>query len=407
MPPRKIGLILVITLAASVLWLIPTGAAACASNHIRILLVGFPPEGTTRFLYYVAESGGSASFTILAGGDACSESAAVSYATGGGTATSGTDYQPSSGPANFFLPPHESDSKVFSVGIGNDGGAEAHVESIQIGLSNPQNATLGQPSTAPILIIDDDGQTRIGFEGSGHTQSETTTTLRIPVFMAGPGPGSTSFSIAPDPASPATPGEDFQGPTSGTLSFTAGDRAGSIDLTVVNDSAAEAPESFVISLSGPVAPGADQMKVTISDNEEGEAPSSRIHHPRHKWRYKKSDYRIREVHIFTQDTGGSGVAGAQFALRRNMKNGDCRWLTTNGWREKECQNREWLPTTYDNTGELWRIRLKQLKSSVGTNIKNYTAFSRAVDGANNVENDFAEKRNANTFEVKRSKNRGR
>jgi hypothetical protein len=42
---------------------------------------------------------------------------------------------------------------------------------------------------------------------------------------------------------------------------------------------------------------------------------------------------------------------------------------------------------------------------VGTRIKDYTAFSRAIDGAGNVEKDFAEKRNANTFEVKRRRRR--
>jgi hypothetical protein len=46
--------------------------------------------------------------------------------------------------------------------------------------------------------------------------------------------------------------------------------------------------------------------------------------------------------------------------------------------------------------------MKQLKSSVGTRIKNYTAFSRAIDGSGNVESDFKQKRNDNTFEIKRT-----
>jgi hypothetical protein len=45
--------------------------------------------------------------------------------------------------------------------------------------------------------------------------------------------------------------------------------------------------------------------------------------------------------------------------------------------------------------------MKQLKPSVKTKIKNYTAFSRAIDGAGNVEKDFTKKRNANTFEIRR------
>jgi hypothetical protein len=38
---------------------------------------------------------------------------------------------------------------------------------------------------------------------------------------------------------------------------------------------------------------------------------------------------------------------------------------------------------------------------VGSKIKDYTAFSRAIDGAGNVEKEFTKKRNANTFEIRR------
>jgi hypothetical protein len=37
--------------------------------------------------------------------------------------------------------------------------------------------------------------------------------------------------------------------------------------------------------------------------------------------------------------------------------------------------------------------------------RGYTAFSRAIDGAENVEKQFDVKRNANTFEIKRTKRR--
>jgi hypothetical protein len=88
-----------------------------------------------------------------------------------------------------------------------------------------------------------------------------------------------------------------------------------------------------------------------------------------------------------------------------MKNGKCAWLAPGGWQKKDCQNREWLPTKYDEAGDLFYYRMKQLKSSVGTRIKSYTAFSRSIDGAGNVEKEFAEKRNANTFEIKRTRRR--
>jgi hypothetical protein len=385
-------------------------AAACTASHIRVGLIGFEPEGSTRFAYIVAETEPQKAFTVYAGGDACGETVHVTYATGGGTATPGEDYQPvSPKQASMYLPFHGDASVVDEVTIVNNSTPpDAHVESIDVVLSNPVNASLANTATAPILIIDDEGAARVGFEGVPYSQSESVASVRIPVFRAGPAPGSASVNFALSPAgpSPATPGEDVTGAATGTLTFSPNDRLEAIDLGIVNDQTGEGDETFTLSLSG--ATGADivagQMTFTVLDNEEGAVPSSRLHHPRHKWRYKKSDYRIREVHIFTTDNpGGSGVAAAHFALRRNMKNGDCLWLTTSGWQKKDCQSREWLDTHYDSVGQLWRFRLKQLRSSVGTRIKSYTAFSRAIDGANNVENDFAEKRNSNTFEIKRSR----
>jgi hypothetical protein len=403
---RLILSVVAVVLASTALAAVPA-SAACASNHIQIALTSFAPEGATRSVYFVAEDAATTSFTMRAGGDACDESAKVTYALSGGTAGSG-DYQlsPNPGIANFYLPPHQSDSRNVTVTINNDDSEEAHVESAQIQLSNPQNAGLGAPATAPILIIDNEGAPRAGFEGTQHTQSESVGSLRIPVFLAGDAAGSVGFSIAPDATAPAAPGEDFQGPTNGTLNLSPSDRVGTIDLTITNDTVAEASEGFIVSLSGPIAPGAGQMKVTITDNEENAPPSSKFHHPRHKWRYKKSDYRIREFHVFAHDNpGGAGLVGAELALKRTRSNGTCQWLTRSGWQSKDCQNRTWLTMKYDPVGELFLYRMKQLKSSVGTKVKNYTAFSRAIDGSGNVESEFKEKRNANTFEIKRTRRR--
>ncbi|MGH2649657.1 MAG: hypothetical protein ACRDHK_00400, partial [Actinomycetota bacterium] len=95
------------------------------------------------------------------------------------------------------------------------------------------------------------------------------------------------------------------------------------------------------------------------------------------------------------------VVAVELALRRNLENGGCAWKVHKGWQKKDCQNRTWLPTKYDDVGELFYYRMNQLKPSVKTRIKNYTAFSRAIDGAGNVEKEFTKKRNANTFEIRR------
>lgn len=64
-----------------------------------------------------------------------------------------------------------------------------------------------------------------------------------------------------------------------------------------------------------------------------------------------------------------------------------------------------VPSRPRQSAQPYLYRLNQLKSSVRTKILNYTAFSRAIDGAENVEADFNEKRNANTFEIKRTRKR--
>jgi hypothetical protein len=409
MATRRIALVLSLALSAST-FMAAEATAACALGPSRIALGEFPPEAHSRAFYPVLEpaSDQSAAGTIVFFGG-CGTTMQVGYSTTGGSADS-NDYVPTSTTAGpVFVDPDGTVTRPLSVTIKADSLVEPVVESVDVALSNPSGSPetpgLSTPSSASFLIIDTDDATRVGFEGAPLSVSESFPTVRVPVFSAGStGDASVGFTVSPSGANPATAGADYSVTSSGTLSFTSSQRVRTIDLSIVNDEVGEAPEEVTITLTGSPLGSTSTTKVTILDNEESDPPTSRLHHPRHKWRYKKSDYRIREVHVFTSDNpGGAGVTAAQFALRRNMKNGQCQWLAQKGWKQGDCQNREWLPTTYDSVGELWRYRPKQLKSSVGTKIKDYTAFSRAIDGAGNVERDFNEKRNANTFEVKRSK----
>jgi hypothetical protein len=413
---RRVAPVLVLVVASGMLFGVKS-AKACVTGHLRVGLDGFTVEAGPQSFYAAPESAGSVAFRVTNFGDDCvGELVSVAFGTSDVTATASEDYTPKSGrtpPLNDLSHPEDNPSAPTShqdsVGIVNDSTAEAPVEAAQLALSDPQGGVLGDPSVAPIYIVDDEAPAdRVGFASYPYAQSETFAQVAIPVFRGGPVSGSptVSYTVGPGGPNPATPVEDFAAET-GQVTFGAGSRWEMISITIANDAVSEAPETLQVSVTGAnVVGGTSAVIVTILDNEENQPPNSRLHHPRHKWRYKKSDYRIREVHIFTNDNlGGSGVVGAHFALRRNMKNGDCFWLTKGGWQKKDCSSREWLGTVYDSVGELWRIRLKQLKSSVGTRIKNYTAFSRAVDGAGNVEKDFAQKRNDNTFEVKRSKGR--
>lgn len=407
-PIRGLGFVLAVSLVATGVVMVTPARAGCAAAPL-VRLDGFPPESVyPQPFYWVEEPESSTNeqFTIMAAGG-CGITIGVDYSTGGGTAD-GSDYQPVTGRSVLPTPP--SDDPVFDdipVNIKADPEEELVAEWFDIVLSNASPPVLDEPTTAPMFIVDRDGPSRAAFGRPAHSQSETWPRAVIPVFRGGADSTahSVGFEITPGPTNPAMPGEDFTAPASGTLNFAAGDRVETIEVTVINDDQAEEPEDLTITLTGAGLGTQSSTTITILDNEENEPPRSRLHHPRHKWRYAKSDFRIREVHVFTSDTGGSGVVGAQFALRRKRKNGSCQWLMKGGWQRKDCNNRQWLDMKYDEFADLFYVRLKQLKSSVKTKIKNYRAYSRAIDGAGNVERQFNKKRNDNTFQVKRRRKR--
>jgi hypothetical protein len=81
-----------------------------------------------------------------------------------------------------------------------------------------------------------------------------------------------------------------------------------------------------------------------------------------------------------------------------MRGGKCSWWTGKRFRNGECQNERWLRTnTYEP--DFFFYRLGELDPSKGR-IRSYTAFSRARNGAGEIESFLAQGRNANTFEVK-------
>lgn len=86
----------------------------------------------------------------------------VDYATQGGTATPGADYQPASGTLIFG---DGETTKTFFVSIDDDAVPEP-AETVNLVLSNPiGGASLGAPSVAVLNIIDDDNGTLLNLAG--------------------------------------------------------------------------------------------------------------------------------------------------------------------------------------------------------------------------------------------------
>jgi hypothetical protein len=173
-----------------------------------------------------------------------------------------------------------------------------------------------------------------------------------------------------------------------------------IELQVVNDSAAEGDETLRVELSGGAVGGISSTRVTIVDNESDfAAPRSRLHHPKHDRTYRRTDYRLREIHVFTNDDP-SGVVTAEMALRKKKRSGACAWWGRSGFVAGPCGSPRWIGMEQVNPS-FYLFRLPKLKPSIGTPVKNYTMYSRAADGAGNVESAMRVGKNANRFEVSR------
>lgn len=235
--------------------------------------------------------------------------------------------------------------------------------------------------------------------------------MKIPVFRAGDATGTTTvqYSISPgttgDPAEPA----DFVA-SPGTLMFGSNVRAQVITFSIVNDRLAEEPETVDVSLSDPVngtIEGPTTMTLTILDNEENIDPVTKWHHPRQGLTYSYNDYRLREMHVFGKDEGGSAIVRIEMALRKRFKNGSCAWWTPgSGFVRGACSSKVWMDMIDGGPGlgnwpYFYLKRFPRLTPSIGTKVKNYTAWCRAADGAGNVESTFVRGRNLSTFEVAR------
>ena len=151
----RLGVILV---AAALLPLSVSHVQALGPSSPRSAptIVDGDAPGTLQFgaaTYSVNENGGSATITVtrIKGS---SGAVAVSYATGKGTATAGSDYTATSG--TLYWSDGETASKTFTIPIINDTVYEGN-ETVNLTLGNPTGgATLGSPSTAVLTIVDDD-----------------------------------------------------------------------------------------------------------------------------------------------------------------------------------------------------------------------------------------------------------
>jgi hypothetical protein len=167
----------------------------------------------------------------------------VGYATGGGTATPGSDYTAASGTADF---PIGATTAVVPLEVLGDLLDEQN-EEFGVTLSNPVGATIGTPSTGTVTIFDDDpmadlsGADVVVFENAGQALVELTLSA------------ASGFDITVDYVTAngtATAPADY-GAVSGTAFIAAGALSTTVPIAIVDDPDIEPDESFTLELSNP------------------------------------------------------------------------------------------------------------------------------------------------------------
>ncbi|MGD8872322.1 MAG: Calx-beta domain-containing protein, partial [Gemmatimonadota bacterium] len=194
----------------------------------------------------------TATFTVSLSGPS-SFQVQVNYATGGGNATAGTDYQSASGAVTFTA---GDTSEPIDVTVNGDTTDEID-ETFNVTLSSPSNGTIADGTGVGTITDDDDPPTvsiddvTVGEGDGGQTNAQFTVSLSA----------ASGKTVTVDYATSngtATAGSDYQSAT-GAVTFTPGDTSEPVSITVNGDFVDEgASETFDLTLSNP-------SNVTIGD----------------------------------------------------------------------------------------------------------------------------------------------
>jgi hypothetical protein len=224
----------------------------------------------TSATFTVREDAGSVTITVTRTGGSAG-AVGVSYATGDGTATAGSDYTAKTGTLSWG--DGDTSAKSFTVNILNDSGYEGN-ETFTVTLSDPTGgASLGSPSQATVTIEEDDPVPPAGtlqFSSATFTVSEDAGSVTITVTRTGSGSGVVGVTYATGDGT-ATAGSDYTAKT-GTLSWGDGDTsAKSFTVNILNDSSYEGNETFTVTLSDPTGGASlgspSQATVTIEEDD--------------------------------------------------------------------------------------------------------------------------------------------
>jgi hypothetical protein len=174
--------------------------------------------------------------------------ATVNYATGGGTATAGTDYTAASGTLTFPASTPSGSTLTINVPVANDGAAEAN-ETFNVTLSGASGGALGSPSVHTVTILDDDTAPTLNVPNVSVAEGNAGTTnanFAVTLAQALGRPVNVNYATA---NVTAQAGVDYQA-AAGALTFAPGETLKTVTVLVNGDTANEQDDTFTLAFTG-------------------------------------------------------------------------------------------------------------------------------------------------------------
>ena len=223
------------------------------------------------------------SYMVTLTGDTTQE-VTVDYAdaglVGGGTATSGADYEPIGGGTLTFAP--GTTTQTVDVTVRGDAIDEPDEETVIVMLSNPVNATIATDMGTG-TITDDDPEPTLVIDSPNMFEGDDgdTATLRYTVTLSGDTEREVTVGYADAGAGTAESGTDYEALTAGTLTFAPGGATTqNIDVTVMGDVDDEGDEeTVVVRLSGAVNATITTPDGTGTITDDDDPPALAINAP--------------------------------------------------------------------------------------------------------------------------------
>jgi hypothetical protein len=252
----------------------PVGGALGNVNTSRVTIVDdeAPPSAGVVQLsgnrYFADESTGLLTLTVLRSGGSTG-SVSVALSSSPGTASAGLDYESLSTTLTLVDGQRTATAELLVY----DDAAFEGTEYLNVNLANVSGgAVLGEINTANVFIADNDpvpssGVVRLG--GASYSVAESAGTVTITVMRTDGSFGDVSVDYATSNGT-AMAGQDYTG-ASGTINLADQQDSAKIEISIVDDSADESDETFMVSLSNPgnTSIGAvSEAAVTIQDNDD-------------------------------------------------------------------------------------------------------------------------------------------